>query len=57
MASPSVSRPPESACTDAASLTSAAAGLSGPIAIIVASRIRSVTAAAAASEANGSKES
>ena len=52
-----MSRPSESACTDAASLMSVAAGRSGPIAIIVASRIRSVTAAAAASEANGSKES
>ena len=45
------------ACTDAAFLMRVAAGRSGPMAIIVASRILSVAAAAAASEANGSKES
>src|SRR5205823_10448408 len=54
---PRTSRPPESASTDAACLASSTAGRSGPIATIVTSEIRPVTAAAAASPANGSNES
>ena len=53
-ASPSVRRPPDSPCTDAACFASMAVERSGPIAIIVASRTREVTAAAPASAANGS---
>ncbi len=53
-ASPSVSRPPERPCTDAACFASSAVERSGPIAIIVASRTREVAAAAPASVAKGS---
>ena len=52
---PSVSRPPESECTVAACFASIAASRIGAITIIVTSSIRVVTAAAAASAANGSK--
>ena len=52
-----MSRWPESASTDAACLASSAALRSGPMAIIVARPMRSVTPAAAASAAKGSIES
>ena len=54
-ATPSTSRPPDSASTEAACLASIAPlTRSGAIRIVVASLIRSVTAAAAASAISGS---
>src|SRR5215217_5779530 len=54
MASPRVSRPPDSRSRDAACLASRAVLRSGPITTMVTSRARVVTAAAADRAANGS---